>query len=144
MIQCQYKAVEAFIKSLTKGVVLKDYNKGRHKLIRSEEGLFYMIYKRNWFNSFSEKFPDFKCDCVGESINKKSLGTAIYNNVDKLVFVHPDGVYSQYPLVIERFCEVNKLVRIQDKSNSYAAYGGNRKEVREETYSFPKYLLEKH
>lgn len=120
--------------------LLKPFNKTKPS--------FYAIYKRDFFMSFEKEFPAF-CEShpelkdVGESINAEALHRAITNNIDYLVFIHPDDdVYLAYPLMIQKFCVLNGLVRGQNRVNlEMDVKSMSFKPTSEVTFSFPKKLL---
>ena len=56
MIECQDSAFREFYLELhRRGEIpfpLNEYNKGRHRLIKTETKRYYVIYKRDFFNTF--------------------------------------------------------------------------------------------
>lgn len=151
MIKCQDSAIKYFIDVTLQGkaLVIKAFNKSRHKLIKTQEGeLLYCIYKREFYHSFSKEYehlgkmyPEYEQD-EGESINKESLQDAQRNGCDKIVFIHPDRIYWQYTNLFLNFAVNHHLIRIQDKANEYLFKDGIRKQVQEITFSIPSKLLE--
>lgn len=147
MIQCQDSAFREFFKEMKRRGHLKtfpidEYNHGRHRLIQIDRKRYYVVYKRDWFNTFGKQFNLKEYSGVGESINKEYLELALNRNAEKIVFIHPDGMFGIYPALIKNFCEKNDLVRTQDKPNHYKGLNGFTETIRETTYSFPKELLE--
>ena len=121
------------------------FNRGRHCLfsppVNSGLPKYYVLFKKSFFLSFSDLFPEFSV--VGESINEEFLDLAVLSGVDYLLFVYDDGkVYSVSPLAVKRFCEQYNLIRFQDKT-SRVVKGGVRVSIREKTYSFPVTLLDR-
>ncbi len=70
-----------------------DLNKGRYKIIQTEQGINYLVlYKKDFFNSFSKYFPEEKG--VGDTINSLELRQCI-NQIDHIIFTYKDGkIYS--------------------------------------------------
>jgi hypothetical protein len=151
MIKCQDSAIKYFIDITLQGkaLVIKSFNKSRHKIIKTQEGeLLYCVYKREFYNTFSkefehlgELFPSYKED-KGESINRDAITEAQRNNCEKIVFIHPDKIYWQYTNLFLNFAVNHHLIRIQDKANEYLFKDGIRKQVKEITFSIPSKLLE--
>jgi hypothetical protein len=120
-------------------------NKGRHILIRNDTNdiIYYAVYKREYFNTFSKKFPDFirknpSMCMIGESINSNFLDIAIRKGVYQILFIHPNKIYSCFPLFFKKFAEKNNLIRTQNKLNIYF-----NESTYEKTYSIPLNLLER-
>jgi hypothetical protein len=108
----------------------------------------YVVYKRDWFMTFSKKFSDFikknpHFEGVGESINKEALKRALANKCDYIIFIHDSEVFVGYTKMILNICINNNLIRNQNRLNSYAKTNNSGKSelVSETTYSFPKKLL---
>lgn len=128
------------------------YNHDRHELITVKKDdkteRFYCLFKRDFFFTFHKQFPKWSKDNptgYGESINKKYLDIAISHDA-VLVFMYEDGkIYKIYPMIIKNICGKNKLIRSQDKTNSYNKldYSGTSKFINEVTYSFPICLLKR-
>jgi len=146
MIQCQDSAFKNFIQILMdegyEKIQRYNYNKERHALIKTSSKSFYVVYKRDFFNTFGDRFPEFIkeygfLDGRGESINSEGLEIALWNNVDYIVFIHPDNFYFIYPQTIKKL----NLIRRQDKKNLYYEKGYEAKQ--EITYSVPIELLKK-
>lgn len=150
-IECKDTAYKVFIDYLKRKYqnvkVIGDANKSRHKIVEVRNGAlmtrYYLIYKRDWFNTFAKqferfvrKYPVYK-GVKGESINRSSLDIATSNFCDFLIFCHPEGFYLASTVTIKNFCITNSLYRVQDRENTYKAKGGGYSEVREVTYSFP-------
>jgi len=117
---------------------------------RGKESKIYLLFKREFFNTFESKFPIViyrlpEMRGVGESINKEALDIAIMRNCDYVVFIHESEVYITYPRIIKNLCEKYKLIRVQKKGNMYNMKdcSGQSSEIFETTYSFPKALLQK-
>lgn len=127
------------------------YNKGRHLLIQSMDvntPNVYAIYKRDFFRTFNDYFPNFVKENphlagLGESINKDYLEIAIIRGVDFIYFVHPDEtIYAIHPMQIKKFCEKHGLIREQKKINEYLQPNSlERIGVSEITYCIPAKLL---
>jgi hypothetical protein len=149
-IQCQDSAFREFFIELKRRKLnpfpKNSYNHGRHRLITTDTEKYYVIYKRAFFNTFEKQFKGIYeqypfLTGKGESINKEALEVALRNQVDAVVFIHPEGIYSIYPMIIKSFCEKNELIRTQDKTNYYKGLNGTRETTKETTYSFPKKLM---
>ena len=127
---------------------VQEYNKTRHRLYYTKKGLFYVVFKREFFLTFSKQFPVFaeqNPTGYGESINKYFLEIALAKDA-VLLFVYSDGkIYKCYPKTIKTICEKNNLIRIQEKMNAYKLmdYSGKKEYQQEITYSFPLFLLER-
>jgi len=124
--------------------VIKDFNKGRHYLVKFHEENLYVIYKRDFFKRFPDYFPTFvennpDYDGYAESINKEWCTRACLE-ASKVVFLHDSEVYYTYPLLIKRFCEKHNLQRQQNKENSYKTKDGYAN-INEWVYNIPKKLL---
>lgn len=129
-----------------------------HVLLKSDDEskpVLYVVYKRDFFESFDKifldfcrLFPDWKG--VGESINTEALDRAVqFDGFNKggclLVFVHADdNVYVAYPQQVRKLCVNHNLVRKQDRLNAQVSdFGGRAKPNYESTYSFPKKFMKK-
>lgn len=126
-------------------MTVNQYRNG-HYILKSEKMSIYVIYKRDWFKTFSKQYKDFidsnpEFSGVGESINRESLNIAIQKGCSHIVFIHDDEVYTAPAWQIFRFCEKYGLKRIQKRKNTYRGFGNTRDVVVEITYSFPKILL---
>jgi len=150
MIFNQHIAFKTYIDSLEtktdKVRVIKDFNKNRHRLINFKGKNYYLVFKRDFFNTFYKQFEVFydnypELGKQGESINAESLKTCIKYNVSDIIFIHSDGFYSITPLQLVKFCKKFDLLRTQDKNNKYKGQNGVYNKVNEETYSFPIGLL---
>lgn len=150
-IECKDTAYKVFIDYLTKKYqnvkVVGNANKSRHKIVQVRNGAlmtrYYLIYKREWFNTFSKqfdkfvkKYPEYE-GVKGESINQSSLSCATSNFCDFLIFCHPEGYYLASTVTIKNFCLTNGLYRVQERENTYKAKGGGYLDTREATFSFP-------
>ena len=144
-VRCQDTAFKNFLlgKSFK---VLSKRNKGRHLLVNIDGKLVYLVYKRDFFNTFEDKFKSF-CDKfphlkgVGESINEDCLEYCIKAKVQEIYFLHGSGDYSITPRLFYNFIEKFGLKRVQDKGNMYLQEGGRYENIREITCSVPKKLL---
>jgi len=123
--------------------IVRDYNKGRHKIISYKGENLYCIFKRDFFGafqkyypSFADKFPDEK---KAESINVVSLSMAM--QYSRIVFLHSGETYFTYPLQVRKFCEAYNLIRTQQKENTYKSLGGDKEVVNERVYNIPMMLL---
>jgi len=150
MIRCQDSAFRDFFKELrARGEYPKptySFNKGRHRLIETENEKYYVVFKREFYHSFAHEFKGLydtypHLEGEGESINEDALKIALRKQVDQIVFIHPNGFYGVYPRLIKAFCEKNGLVRTQNKPNHYKGLGGFTETIKETTYSFPKKLM---
>lgn len=127
---------------------VQNYNLGRHRLIQTNKGIYYMIFKREFFYSFKKQFPQWSKQNptgYGESINMTFLNMALAKGAT-LLFIYPDKkIYKIYPNVVKNVCEKNNLTREQEKINKYNRmnFSGSTKSIKEITYSFPLCLLER-
>ena len=130
---------------------MKKYNKGRHLLLYSTDPLprYYVVYKREWFNTFAKQFPAFIQENprfaseVGESINTQDLENAVSVGTNYLIFVHEEGIWKISALLFLKFARKNNLVRRQNRTNPYKQQGGFSSYIHEDTYSIPASMLEK-
>ena len=129
-------------------------NKSYHCIIRHDKGVFYCLFKRDFFMTYPQKyklfldaFPDL--NGAGESVNVDVLDGAMENN-QLLLFVYPDGkIYIVSPSkIFDTHLDAKKyypdgLYRSQDKSNDYkVAYSnGQIININECTCSFPIKIL---
>lgn len=126
---------------------VKKFNHERHCIIETDAEKLYVIYKREYFNTFYKKFPDyfnkfnFK-DLRGESINVNYLKLAMMEQVDFIVFIHPEKSYFIEPSRILNCCLRFNLIRYQDKINEYKGNYGKGIKENEKTYSFPIEIME--
>jgi len=120
--------------------VRNGFNRGRSKIVKIDDKKLLLIYKREYFKTFTKKFKVFSdknnITCVGESINVTTLKKALDANIDIIVFIHDDKLLCTNPKVIKRYCELHELVRVQHKTNYYY-----KCIEQEETYSFPVDIL---
>lgn len=106
---------------------------------------FYVVYKRDFFNSFPVWFPKY-CGGIGghtgESLNVESLDLAVRRKCLFILFVYPDRqVLAIEPDYMKSFCLRNGLVRKQGKLN---IVGGEQKtllSLQEQTYCIPIGIL---
>jgi hypothetical protein len=152
MIKCQDSAIKYLLDEVLKGKgrVIKEVNKSRHKIVELDsKERWYCVYKREFYHTFSKEYDylgqkyDYFKDCEGESLNQEALKEAQRNACDKVVFIHPEGVYYQYLTAFLNFAVTNDLLRIQDKENEYLFKDGIKKKVQEITYSVPVPYLER-
>ena len=129
MVKSQSESVQLVINKLTMEkhssiFSVKNANEERHTLISCDTGNFYVIFKRDFFNSFGKIFNEMG---VGESCNSEALMFAEKNKAN-LLFVYTDGkVYTISSSLFKKLAEDNKWIR-QTKAD-------------ERTYSIPlKYL----
>lgn len=128
MIYNQDNAIKEFIGYLQrkglKAHVVKEFNKGRHKLVEDEDGeRYYCVYKREFFIKFSVIFNSFyeanKCEKSGESLNIESVDRAILNKAETLVFIHPEQIYIIYTNQFKHFA-VNNNLKAKKQSGEWA------------------------
>ena len=103
---------------------------------------YYVVFKKDFFWSFAEQFPEFALanpdlSHVGESINLHVLKSMVnYLSVDLLLFAYDSGkVYCVNPKKLLSFVERENLIRSQDKLNKCSG------KVVETTASFPISIL---
>jgi hypothetical protein len=152
IIECKDTAYKVFIdimlRQKKKVNVKADLNKSRHKVIEVDGERIYLIYKREFFNTFSKQFPEFigqfpyYSDEKGESINPYGIYMANKYSCDKIVFAHKEGFFWIYTKQLENFCEKYNLIRKQERGNDYLQKGGDRQIEYEETYCFPASMLQ--
>lgn len=124
-----------------------EFNKGRHLLLKPVSGdfpSFYLVFKREFFDSFSRQFDRFSAENpeaskVGESINESSLELLIKHKAEYLVFIHPNNAYVAIPHQFYNYAKYHNLVRIQEKPNVYKSnnYNGGFNSKKEITISTP-------
>lgn len=123
---------------------VKSVNFGRHFVVDTDRGRFYVVFKREFFHSFASQFPHFSShpmySAMGESLNKECLNVAIRRSA-VLVFVYPSGrIYRVFPALFKRFAEGNGLYRVQSRGFFDKKLG---KKVYETTLSIPLTLLDR-
>ncbi len=114
---------------------VKTRNKSRHKHIISDIGSFYLLYKREYFNTFGKQFKSTEFTS-GESINKDALLYCFRNKVKLLIFIHKTEVKCVSPEFFYKIALKNKWIRRQERSNLYS-----EGIIHEKTYSIPKEYL---
>ena len=110
---------------------------------------FYVVFKREFFLTFSEVFHEFveenpSMQGVGESLNEDAVLLSVKLNATFLVFVHPDGsVWLTYPLIFLKYAQKHGLKRTQLRTFFYKKQDGTSDlvETRETTLSVPRALL---
>lgn len=131
-------------------------NKGRHCLIKTADVSFYVVFKKEFFLSYSKIFKSFldrypNLAGYGESLNVSIVQECFENNYT-LVFLYPNGsMYTISPGEIIHAhgkaleCMPNGLIRSQDKTNTYKVKysNGYEEDVNEATYSFPIKMLKR-
>jgi hypothetical protein len=148
-------------------------NKFHHTLIGSKNKNYYLLYKKDFFNSFSQIFKEYantEYAGVGETINREYMQFALNHNAE-LIFCYEKspciyycadsiklskeinrhlGTDSNYSEVLgtkllKLYCEFHNLVRVQDKTNEYKIdnYSESKIQVNEQTYSFPVKILKR-
>lgn len=129
-------------------------HKGRHAMVHTDKGGFYLLFKKEFFWKFPEFYEKFfvaypNLNGAGESINVSCLAYAKSRSL-KLLFVYPNGaIYVIDPDEVYRVNELcksfypNGFVRSQDRLNEYkVAYSnGLTEDVNEATISFPVKLF---
>jgi hypothetical protein len=74
----------------------KYINQKRYALLKCNNDLYFALFKRNFFNSFGEMFPEEKGK--GESINLDALKFCFSMDVRKIFFVYENGnIYNISP-----------------------------------------------
>jgi len=113
---------------------------GRHCVftwLRDTSVKFYVVYKREFFNSFGVWFPKFRGG-VGESLNVEWLDFACRRGCLFVLFVYPDGrVFGVEPEFMRSYCVNNGLVREQGSVNPVFGSQGDLLSVKEVTYCVP-------
>lgn len=152
--------------------VLLSENKFGHRLIKTSNGNYYYIFKKDFFYSFNNIFKDYinepnSIHGVAESINTEYIHFALRNKAT-LLFCHLGyenaiytvdkeklipllemaglyGITNNSTLMLLMYCEHHKLKRTQDRTNEYKVndYSENTVLINEQTYSFPFKLLKK-
>lgn len=125
-------------------------NKGRHCLLKTDQGNFYCLFKHQFFWKYSEYFMELLGDMpylngAGESINVSCLGVALENNAQLLYVYGDNNIYLIDPLkILDLHSRAFKyytsgIIRSQDKSNTYkiAYTNGIEEDINEATYVFP-------
>lgn len=153
MVLRKDQAYREFISNLAKGnnkpVIARNFHKCRHKLVCHDGVKYYLIFKKEHYNTFKTRFYYFymgnedKYNGMGESINKECLDICIRAGVHKIVFILPFSTYWHTPQCIKKFCDDNKLTKVQDKENVYQDHKNFYSVKREITYSFPIEFLNK-
>jgi len=151
MLQNQDKAFVFAIKRIVKDYdkkmfSIKNLHKGRYRLLEVDNDKYMLVYKREFFNTFRNKYPEIYrlypyFVGKGESINKEMLDRAILEKVKFIYFIHPSVIYKINPELIKKFCEKFNLIRRQDKENVYHVNKKDMVFVQEITYSFPTDLM---
>ncbi len=145
-----------------------ELNNNKHFFIRclpefEKEKRYYVLFKQDFFKTFSLQFPNFvkefpQFDGVGESINKEWLELALSyceltkankfegtETIDvKLFFIYPDGsMFWEDPRAFHKFAETKGLVRVQDKHNAISKkdYTEDYVNIQEMTYCRPLKLM---
>jgi len=127
------------------------YNKGRHMLLQTSEGFFYVLFKKQPIHSFNnlretQKFLHDNPDLVGwgESINIDCVDYANSRKVRVLFYVYEDEKVYYIPLVRVR----NGVVREQLRSNEYTELQENgslvKQSINEKEYIFPMKWMERY
>jgi len=126
--------MKKIVKKCKCSYTLVDANFERHFLLKSTKAScpkWYGMFKRGYFMSFNEFFPEFvrkHGGGVAESINKECLQYALSRGVDWLVWIHDDEkVYVSQVKMVAKYCMKHGLVRTQK--------GG------EETFCVPVHIL---
>lgn len=129
MVSNQNEAVRVVTEVLLKNrkakiLNLTILNNSKHAIISTDVGNFYVVFKRDFFNSFGQIFND---KGVGESINEESLEFADKQKAN-LLFVYPDGkIYTISAMLFKKLAKENEWIR--------------KTSTGEETYSIPvRYL----
>jgi len=147
----KYIAFLKFMKKLKlknyKIINVRDVNKDRHRIVFTDRGNFYLLYKKDYYNSFSTKYADFIYKVpamrgVGDSINVDFLNLAIQKKVNFLVFIHETETFIVDPQDMKEYCEKNHLKDLQDKNNKYRGNEGRGYNIHELTYRIPKSWLD--
>jgi len=127
------------------------YNKGRHMLVQTSEGYFYVLFKKQPIHSFNnlretQKFLKEHPDCSGwgESINIDCVDYANSRKVRVLFYVYEDEKVYYVPLVKVR----NSVIREQNVVNNYKELQENGsiviQDIREREYVFPMKWMERY
>ncbi len=131
-------------------VMIATRNKFGHAFIKTDQGSFYWLYKKDHFHSFNYEFPDYikkpnTLSGAGESINVEYLKFALNNNAtllfsyghlpraiytpsrEKLLSllhtVMPEANFQNTPPIalLKIYCKHYKLKRTQERINEYKA-----------------------
>lgn len=113
-------------------------NEGRHCLIKTDSGNYYVLFKKAFFWSFKSQFPEWSeknPTGFGDSINAEFLKFAKKHDAF-LLFCYSN--WRIYLITTKKVKELN-LLRTQDKVNGYQLpdFSKSREYINELTYSFP-------
>jgi len=78
-------------------------NHGRYFFIKTDEGNYLVVFKRDFFNSFGRIFAQEGETGVGETLNLEDLKIAVLKGAKGLFFTYPDGKI--YSVSIEEFLQ---------------------------------------
>ena len=155
LFECKFASYKHLIKLLnyngTSTEVLEEPNKSRHMIIKvlfDKAEKWYLVYKREWRNTFKKYYPDvYKKyslkDHRGESLNVECFNYAMEKRVDKVVFCHPEGFFYEDISRFGTFAVENGCIWKQNKTNIYKKEGGGLKKLQETTLLYPKEYLHK-
>ena len=162
-LQYFFRYLKSEKETVTETISLND---SRHFVVKcaplfDKQKRFYIIFQKDDFFTFSQKFPNFgdTTDQTSKSINVEWLDKAIeFEQITKsdsfreikeiilkLVFIYPDGrMIWTYPSFFKKYAEKHKLVRTQERMNfkNKGDYSGQTEPVNETTYSLPFSLLQ--
>ena len=98
-------------------------NNQKHATMRTKGGLYYILYKRDFFHSFGKIFGN--VGGVGESINESCLKRAIMGNVKTILVVYSDGkIYAITPVKWRDYAQKYRTIRTTTEKDM--GYGNER------------------
>ncbi|MFW6173539.1 MAG: hypothetical protein ACOC5T_07335 [Elusimicrobiota bacterium] len=155
LFECKYAAFKNLINQLNySGVsteVLKETNKERHMVLKvyfEKPELWYVVYKRDWRNTFKKYFEDVHkkyslTDHRAESLNVECYNKAMELRCDKVVFCHPEGYYYEELSKMGIFAVENNTFWNHKRKDKRKKEGGGYDRISEKTLLYPKEYLKK-
>lgn len=136
MISSIYEAVPIVMRTMDKYRLfgcksIRFASNHKHAIVEDNKNqIFWVLFKRGFFNSFATIFGKVPANEPGESVNKEVLEEALKLKVLQFVFVYEnEDIFAVSPKELKLYCELEKTIRTTDAG--------------ETTYSVPISMLEK-
>lgn len=102
---------------ISKGIIILEclpLNHNRYKIIKTNQGNYLILFKRNFFVSFGEIFKHLGESGVGDTINIEDVKFALTKGVRYIIFSYVSG--SNYYISVEDFINYSHK-RVNDFEN---------------------------
>ena len=90
------------IKEWNDGYYIAETFRNGHYLIRNKFKVYYVVFKKDYFNSFNKWFNETEGITKADSLNIEAINRAIRYDAELLI-IHDEVIYKAYPMQIKRY-----------------------------------------